>query len=819
MSKTTQTEHLNSSITEAERLTEEILNVILSLATLDFTKTVRVGYEDSNFNAVAAGLNMLGQELQRSVVSKQYVDNILSSMSDALFVINPNNTLRTVNSYAATLLGYSQSDLVDQPSDIIFETSIDWLDAKKSSLFQGGVLGRADIVFKTKDGKKIPMQIKGSLMTGADGETTGVVLVARDMRETLRLIKAAEDAAEAERKKSQELEEAHKKLEGANNDLKVANHSLEREVQNRKIAEANLQEAHDDLERQVQARTQELSDTNKRLNLEVEERKRAEEEVRAREEKYRNIFETTPISMWEQDFSPMMARIEQLKSEGVSDFSQYSANHPNFVNEALGLVRIIDANESAVRTFEAIDKESLISNYRSLLVDETFKTFEKLIISLSQGNEAFDSETVVKTIRGKRINIIKQLRLPAKGSKHINASVSMVDVTSQRELEQQLRQSQKMEAIGRLAGGVAHDFNNLLTVILNYGQMLVDDNNIAEGSKHKVDAIVECAERAASLTQQLLAFSRRQMIEPKVLDLNAVLGKMEKMLQRLLGEDIELINHMNPNAGKVKADLGQIEQIVMNIAVNSRDAMPKGGRLIVETKNVDLDQAYPVQHPGVEPGHYVMFAISDSGEGMTEEVRLRIFEPFFTTKGVGKGTGLGLSTVYGNVKQNGGHIWVYSEIGHGTTIKVYLPRLEDESVKNTSDHNEQGVIVGGKETILVVEDEDSVRGVACALLKQYGYNILEARNAGEAILISEQTKTDIDLMLTDVIMPNMNGRLLADRLAPIRPTMKVVFMSGYTDNAITHNGILDENTAFLQKPFIPKTLLGKIRDVLDGTVR
>jgi two-component system cell cycle sensor histidine kinase/response regulator CckA len=305
------------------------------------------------------------------------------------------------------------------------------------------------------------------------------------------------------------------------------------------------------------------------------------------------------------------------------------------------------------------------------------------------------------------------------------------------------------------------------------------------------------------------------MIEPKILNLNDVLGKMEKMLQRLLGEDIELVNHMNPNIGKVKADAGQLEQIIMNMAVNSRDAMPKGGRLIIETKNVDLDAEYPRQHPGVEAGRYVMFAVSDNGEGMTEAVRSRIFEPFFTTKGVGKGTGLGLSTVYGNVKQNGGHLWVYSEVGHGTTIKIYLPRLDEDEGTIVPSASPLSDLKGGTETVLVVEDEDSVRGVACALLRQYGYQVLEARNAGEAILISEQRQEDIDLMLTDVIMPNMNGRLLADRLMPLRPKMKVVFMSGYTDNAITHNGILEPGTAFLQKPFVPKSLLGKIREVLD----
>jgi signal transduction histidine kinase/CheY-like chemotaxis protein len=468
-----------------------------------------------------------------------------------------------------------------------------------------------------------------------------------------------------------------------------------------------------------------------------------------------------------------------------------------------------------VTLFEADSKEHLIENFKNLLTEETLFSFRAVIAGLAEGKFEFEFETVAKTFKGNFLNLMIQIRVPEKGAPLSNALMSIVNLTSQRELETQLRQSQKMEAIGRLAGGVAHDFNNLLTVILNYGQMLHEELAPMDPMRKQVEAIVECAERAAALTQQLLAFSRKQVIAPKIVDFNEVLSKTEKMLQRLLGEDIEVINHSNKNLWPIKADASQIEQIIMNLAVNARDAMPKGGKLILETQNITLDDNYPKDHAGVEPGQYVVFAVSDTGHGMPENIRARIFEPFFTTKGVGKGTGLGLSTVYGNMKQNNGFISVYSEVGHGTTFKLYFPKVqaEEEQIKPAE---VVATTKGGHETILVVEDEARVRAVAVTLLRKHGYRVLEASNAGEALLICEQEKDKIDLMLSDVIMPNMNGRQLADRLAQVRPDMKVIFMSGYTDNVIAENGILEAGASFIQKPFNPTSLLKLIREKLDS---
>jgi two-component system, cell cycle sensor histidine kinase and response regulator CckA len=389
------------------------------------------------------------------------------------------------------------------------------------------------------------------------------------------------------------------------------------------------------------------------------------------------------------------------------------------------------------------------------------------------------------------------------------------DVTERRALEDQLRQSQKMEAVGRLAGGIAHDFNNLLTVIKGYSELILEDLGSSDPLRMEVDEIKKAADRAASLTRQLLAFSRQQVLAPKVVDLNAVVGNMDKLLHRLLGEDIDLFTVLEPGLGRVKADPGQIEQVIMNLAVNARDAMPKGGKLTVETSSVDLDEHYTREHAAVKPGPYVMIAVTDTGVGMTDKVKSRIFEPFFTTKEVGKGTGLGLSTVYGIIKQSGGYVWVYSELGMGSSFKVYLPRV-DAPAELGAPASPQATR-RGTETVLLVEDEDGVRALVRQVLHKHGYNVLETRNAGEALLLCERHQGSIDMLLTDVVLEQMGGRELAERLLKVRPEMKVLYVSGYADDAIVHHGVLKPGTCFLQKPFTTEALARKVRFVLDFT--
>jgi two-component system cell cycle sensor histidine kinase/response regulator CckA len=384
-----------------------------------------------------------------------------------------------------------------------------------------------------------------------------------------------------------------------------------------------------------------------------------------------------------------------------------------------------------------------------------------------------------------------------------------------RRLEEQLRQSQKMEAVGRLAGGVAHDFNNALSVILSYGDLLLADMKPGEPMRGDVEEIRNAGLRAADLTRQLLMFSRQQMIEPKVLDLNDVLTSMDKMLQHILGADVDLVSLPTKSLGRVRVDPGNMDQVIMNLVVNARDAMPTGGKLTMETGNVVLDEAYAQEHLGVTPGPHVMLAVTDTGTGIDAATLPRIFEPFFTTKESGRGTGLGLSMVFGIVQQSGGSVWVYSEPGKGTTFKIYLPRVDTavDAVRSLA----APANLRGSETILLVEDDDHVRVVARGILGRNGYHVIEARDASEALLHSESHAGTIHLLLSDVVMPQMSGPELAKRLAQIRPNVRVLCMSGYTDDSIVRHGVLEAHIAYLQKPFTPETLTTKVREVLDAS--
>jgi len=426
---------------------------------------------------------------------------------------------------------------------------------------------------------------------------------------------------------------------------------------------------------------------------------------------------------------------------------------------------------------------------------------------------SLDEETAVEYMKSGAADYILKDRLTRLGPAVRGALERERMQTERRSLERQLLQSQKMEAVGRLAGGIAHDFNNVLTAIFGYVGLLLDGLPTLSPLRPDLEEIRTAAERAAGLTRQLLAFSRKQVLQMRVLDLNELMADLDKLLRRLLGEDIDVVTTLDAALGAVRADSGQLEQVVVNLAVNARDAMPSGGRLTLETRNAELDETYAREHQPVRPGRYVMFALSDTGTGMSPETMSHMFEPFFTTKEAGKGTGLGLATVYGIVKQSGGYVWCYSELGHGTTFKVYLPRV-DEPVDRLP-VRVAARPTRGSETVLIVEDEAALRALTRRVLEKHGYTVLDASDADAAAALAREHAGPIHLLLADVVLPGGSGRALADALLVQRAALKVLFMSGYTEDAIVHRGVLARDTPFIGKPFAAETLAAKVREVLD----
>ncbi|MDQ2948682.1 MAG: response regulator, partial [Acidobacteriota bacterium] len=553
------------------------------------------------------------------------------------------------------------------------------------------------------------------------------------------------------------------------------------DVTERRRAEEGLRHAYDNAETQVLERTAELRTANKELQKEIEERERAEEELRLRDRAFESVVQGVIITDPSQPDNPIV--YSNPAFEKITGYTQVEIKGRNcrFLQGPGTDPATVDKVRAAIR--------------------ENRPCFVELLNYRKDGTPFWNALSVAPVFSndGKLCHFVGL----------------QTDVTSLKSLEQQLRQAQKMEAFGQLAGGVAHDFNNLLTVILGYSDLILDSLPPDDLSRGSIQEIHDAGERAALLTRQLLAFSRKQVVEPQILDLNSVVAGTERMLGRLIGEDITLTTVLAAGLDQVKADPGQIEQAIMNLVVNARDAMPRGGRITIETANVDLDEGYGKSHAEVESGRYVLLAVSDNGCGMTEEVKARIFEPFFTTKAVGRGTGLGLATVFGIVKQSDGHVRAYSEVGHGTTFKVYLPSIV-EMVSAAQAKAGTPPSPSGVETILLVEDEKAVRALTGLALQKKGYTLLEAASGEEAISLCEEHLGPIHLLVSDVVMPDMGGRQLAERLTVLRPEMRVLFVSGYTDDAVVRHGVLQAEVAFLQKPFTMDALHRKVRAVLDG---
>ncbi len=512
-------------------------------------------------------------------------------------------------------------------------------------------------------------------------------------------------------------------------------------------------------------------------------RAQTKEALRESEERFRELAELLPETIYEMD---ARGNLTFVNHKAFEDF-QY--NQQDF--------------DQGLNGFDLIIPEGR---------DRAMKNMQKIL----RGENAGLQEVTALRKDGSTFPALFHSTAILREGKVVGLRGFVIDITERKKLESQLIQAQKMEAIGRLSGGIAHDFNNLLTTIIGYSELMFEDLSDNDPLRKFLAEIIKAGNSAASLTRQLLAFSRKQVFELEVFDLNEEITDLKKMLQRLIGEDVRLDTFLTPKLGKIKADQAQMQQVIINLAVNARDAMPRGGKLTIETADVDLDESYVREHDvKLEPGPYVMLSVSDTGIGMDKETQDNIFEPFFTTKEKGKGTGLGLATVYGIVKQSDGYIWVYSETGKGTAFKIYMPVVQEEAVskKEKQVSSEQ---LKGSETVLLVEDEQYVRNLLGRVLKQYGYTVLEAQDGEEAMNLSAHYKDRIHLMVTDVVMPGMSGRELADRLKAFRPDMRVLFMSGYTDDAIVHHGILDSEVYFIQKPMSPKALARKVQEVLNA---
>ena len=497
-----------------------------------------------------------------------------------------------------------------------------------------------------------------------------------------------------------------------------------------------------------------------------------------RDRRFRELFDLNPLPMWIYD-------LESL--------------------------RFLEVNRAAVERYGWTREQFLGMTIRQIRPDEEHEFFDEHIRH-RRLRERSSGEWVHRTREGEEVLAeVATTRVDFDGQDAV--MVVARDVTEERRLQERLRDAQKMEAVGRLAGGIAHDFNNLLTAILGYGEM-ASSRLEDEKASRQIEQVLDAARRAERLTGQLLAFSRKQILQPRLLNLSRLVGEMDQMLRRLIAEDIELLTVIDPDLECVSADPGQIEQVIMNLAVNARDAMPEGGTLTIEVRNTELDTAYAATQEEVEPGPHVLLAVSDTGTGMDEETAGQAFEPFFTTKEQGKGTGLGLATVYGIAKQSGGHASIYSEVGEGTTVRFYLPRIPCGEEDHHPAAREDAAPTGG-ETVLVAEDDDLVRRLTVSVLDGLGYEVAVAANGREALERVERDGLRPDLLLTDVVMPEMSGKDLAEALQEGLPALKVLFMSGYTDNAIVHHGVLDKGIDFIEKPFTPVLLARRVREALD----
>jgi two-component system cell cycle sensor histidine kinase/response regulator CckA len=770
---------------------------------------------------VSYGAHGLGRELDRAQAeresSRRDADRlaaIVESSSDAIYARSLDGTIIAWNASATRLFGYTQDEAIGQSAILVPPGAENELTETLERASEGERVERKDAKRVRKDGATVLVSLSESPLHDALGHVLGVSVIARDVSELRRAERALRENEKALRVFFESdvagilFGDARGGLDANDEFLRITGYSREDlragRVRWAEITPPEFREKDEAGRREALARgactpyekqffrkdgtrvwvmvsyallDREL-DRNVGFVVDIDDRKRAEGELRRSEERFARVFQSSLIAI------------------GIAEMSSG---------------RLIDVNGRCAEFFGYARDEMLgrTAFELGLWVDPADR--ERHVVGISAHGSSSPIEAAFRRKSGDvRHALVSMEAMNLAGMAEPLIMVALVDVTERKRLESQLLQAQKMEAVGRLAGGVAHDFNNSLGVILGHTELLL--RQAGEAQRGKLEQILKATQHASGLTRQLLAFSRKQIVDPKVLDLNALLSKLEEMLGRLIRENVDLAIVPGADLGHVKADPGQLEQVMMNLCVNARDAMPEGGLLRIETANADLDAGHVAQHEPMAPGRYVMLAVSDTGCGIEKEILSRIFEPFFTTKEPGKGTGLGLAMVYGIVKQAGGYVWVDSEVGRGTACKIYLPRVDEPGV--ALEVQETPMPSKGWETILLVEDEGPLRAVAREILEQHGYRVIEAAGAHEAIGIARRHPEPIHLLVTDVVMPGMNGRALAESLVAARPELRVLYMSGYTDDVIAHSGVLESGTLLIEKPFTTLAFLGRVRAAL-----
>jgi PAS domain S-box-containing protein len=765
--------------------------------------------------------------------SQHLLESTYISLRDAVFIIDAKTVeIIECNPAASEIFGYTRNELLDRATTFLHVTEASLEEFRKNlyaAVETKGFLSQLEFKMKRKDGTVFPTENAVVPLKDEQDKLMGWVSVVRDITDRKRAEEALRESEERYRTILENIEDGYYETDLPGN-LTFFNDSLCRTLgysKDEMIGMSNKQYTDEENRKKLFAAFNEVYRTGeptkgfdwqvftkdgaklfgevsvslikdskgqptgfRGIARDITERKRAEEALRTEKQRFEILLENAPFGVImidkEGNFKYVNSKFIELFGYDFNDIPngrewfRKAYPDPEYRHDVIE-TWINDSNISE-------PEEKIPRIFTVTCKDRTKKIIRFITVQLEGGEYLMSSEDITLIQRAEE---------------------------EKAALAEQLRQSQKMEAIGRLAGGIAHDFNNLLTVIRGYSQLSLLELKADDKLRENIEEVQRATQRATDLTRQLLAFGRRQIMEMKILDLNALLKDLDKMLRRVIGEDIELTYLLANDIGKVKIDPGQIEQVILNLAVNARDAMPSGGKLTIETSNAELDEAYAHTHIGSKPGRYVMLSVSDTGVGMTPEIRERAFDPFFTTKEKGKGTGLGLSTCYGIVKQSGGNIWAYSEPGRGTTFKIYLPWLE-EFPKETKDKPEAAEIHKGTETILAVEDEIEVRKLVAQILKGQGYTVIEASDGEEAIKVAQKNSGNkIHLLLTDVVMPGMSGRQLAVTLGLQHPNMKILYMSGYTDNAIVHHGVLEEGVNYIQKPFTLDALARKVREVLD----